>query len=175
VGFIIGILTAAGLVTAVTIHILTFYPDSSVTSDHPLFFLMHVGAIASCGALALALRKRFGTVRPGWRDWLSIFPRWGLVLIVLAMAYTGINFQSSFREGGTAEIRNGQYVLMSHGTFLRALTQEEYQAARAHVTRGFSGHWILFYLIPTLYFLFGSAVGPDAQAERRSTPSGASR
>jgi hypothetical protein len=173
VGLIVGVLAAIGLAVAVTVHVLTFFPDKAiVTSDSPLFAL-HVGIFVVLAPLVLAQRKLFGTARPGWREQLSVFPRWAQVVIKLAVAYAVVNFALFlFTQGGTPEISGGQFVLMNHGTFIRALNEQEYNLARSHVTRGFSGHWIIFYLVPMLYFWFGKS-GPQSETSRQLSSSDA--
>jgi hypothetical protein len=163
VGHIIGVLAAIGLAAAVVVHVLTFFPDKAIaTRDSPLFFVMHLGIFVVFVPFVLAQRELFGTARPGWRELLSIFPRWGQLLVNFATAYAVVNFALFlFTERGTAEIRDAQFVLMNHGTFIRALSEQEYYLARSYVTRGFSGHWIVFYLVPMLYFLFGRGPQPE--------------
>ena len=157
-GLIVGVLAAIGLAVAVTVHVLTFFPDKAIAaSGSPLFFALHVGIFVVFIPFVLAQRKLFGTARPGWREQLSVFPRWGQLLLGFVTAYALANFALFlFTGGGTPEIRAGQFVLMNHGTFIRALSEQEYDLARSHITRGFSGHWIAFYLVPMLYFLLGS-------------------
>lgn len=75
-------------------------------------------------------------------------PRWLTVLSFLCLAYTIINFILFIStQNGTAEISKGQYVLMDHSKLLRTITVEEYHHYKANVLRGFSGHWLTFYII----------------------------
>ena len=173
-GRIVGVLAAIGLAAAVTVHVLTFFPDKAIaTGNSPLFFAMHVGIFVVFVPFVLAQRELFGTTRPGWRELLSIFPRWGQLLINFVTAYALVNFALFwFTERGTAEIRDAQFVLMDHGTFIRTLNEQEYNLARSHVTRGFSGHWIVFYLVPMLYFWFGKS-GPQSETPRQLSSSDA--
>ena len=48
---------------------------------------------------------------------------------------------------------NGTYFLHTRGTKIRDLTKEEHSRFLAYEVRGFSGTWILFSLIPAVYFL----------------------
>ena len=70
-------------------------------------------------------------------------------------------------HGGGPEVRDGQYLLTSHGAVLRVLTEEQYHWYRALVVRGFSGHWMLFSLVPALFWLRESstAQGPEAPVQ----------
>ena len=58
-------------------------------------------------------------------------------------------------NGGSPEIRDGHYVLMSHGNLIGNLTLDDYLAMKRYQMRLFSGHWMFFYLLPALYFTFG--------------------
>jgi hypothetical protein len=146
---------AIGLVASITVHVLTFFPGPpAVATDNPLFAGLHVGIFAVFGAFLLAFRQRFGEWPRTRRHFLSAFPGWARVLIGLAFAYAAVNFMYLLAEQhGLPQVRDGQLVLIDHGKFIKTLTQDEYDLARNHGTRLFSGHWIVFYLIPTLYFL----------------------
>ena len=48
---------------------------------------------------------------------------------------------------------NGQYFLTSHGHVLAHINEAQYHLQRAYQVRLFSDFWLLFYLMPTLYFL----------------------
>ncbi|MFW6163836.1 MAG: hypothetical protein ACODAJ_13785, partial [Planctomycetota bacterium] len=75
--------------------------------------------------------------------------------VVALVAYAFINF-FAFGLGaqGTPAEEDGRYYLHNHGTRLRTLSRAEYVRYRAREVRGFSGHWMLFSAIPTVYFLF---------------------
>jgi hypothetical protein len=149
-----GLIAAVGLGLAVIVHALTYYPGPSlVTAEGSPVWLLHVGIFVAFVPFVFSVNSELGP-RPRLRDLLAVFPRWARVVLVAALLYTGFNFFSSFSEGGTPEIRNNQFVLMNHGKLIRTLSQDEYVTYKRYVARGFSGHWIFFYLVPTLYFLF---------------------
>jgi len=170
VRLVIGVLAAIGLVASVTVYVLTFFPERIVIApNQALFATLHIGTMAAFVPFVWALRQRLGVFPRSWRQYLSVFPAWAATLIVLAGACEAVNFMYLFFElQGSPEIRDGQFVLMNHGTFVRTLTQEEYDVARSHETRLFSGGWIAFYLIPTLYFLFTPKPAASSRAERQS-------
>jgi hypothetical protein len=71
-------------------------------------------------------------------------------------------------EGGSPSVENGNYYLHNHGQKIRDLSKEEYQRFSAYVVRGFSGHWMLFSIIPAAYFLTAypklePSIEPDAE------------
>jgi hypothetical protein len=54
---------------------------------------------------------------------------------------------------GSPSIKDGQYILENHGTFIKILTEAEYNHFQANIVRGFSGHWLLFYsFVATLLY-----------------------
>jgi hypothetical protein len=90
------------------------------------------------------------TKRPLWS-----LPKWAVVLDAAAFAYVFINFGLCVRvtQGGGPEMINGQYFLTSHGHVLPHINEAQYHLQRAYQVRLFSDFWLLFYLMPTLYFL----------------------
>jgi hypothetical protein len=83
-------------------------------------------------------------------------PRWARYTVKAFFAYAVINFALFFvlSKGGAAEERDGRYVLHNHGEIIRELSPEEYEQQRAYVLRGFSGHWMVFYLVPAVFFRY---------------------
>ena len=74
-------------------------------------------------------------------------PRWLAALAAVCFVYAIVNFLVFFfliREG-EPRIRDGQYLLMEKGRVIRPLTEEEFHQKNRYKTRGFSGHWMLFY------------------------------
>ena len=76
------------------------------------------------------------------------------LLCLAALLYTAFNFLYflSQTQGGTPTFEDGVYLLEHRGEFIRNLTQAEYQALLTNQVRGFSGHWMLFTLVPFIYF-----------------------
>ena len=52
---------------------------------------------------------------------------------------------------GTAEILDGKYVLNNHGEIME-IDKKEYVKMKYTQIKTFSGHWIVFSIIPFLYF-----------------------
>jgi hypothetical protein len=122
--------------------------------------LPYKGLLASCSA-ARQRQKRFGS------RLLGIVPRPLRLACAIALIYTFINFGifAILMEGGSPSVENGQHYLQSHGRTIRKLTEPEYKRFLAYEVRGFSGHWMLASLVPTVYFL---AVHPRLQGSNRS-------
>jgi hypothetical protein len=85
--------------------------------------------------------------------------------------YAIVNFVIFIATGyeGGPEIRDGGYVLLSHGRFVRELTLAQYVAGRANEARGFSGHWMVFYFVPFAYFWFADRSVQAATTEPPTT------
>jgi hypothetical protein len=154
----VGILAALGFLAAVIVHALTFV-SINAADIVPGVWLLHFGCFAVFVPFFLSFRRIYGA-KPSYRELLSTMPVWAAVLVIGLAAYAIVNFVLflGLSEGATAEVRNGHYVLHRHGTVLRELSADEYRAQKVYVTRGFSGHWMLFYLVPAIYFLAIPAV-----------------
>ena len=141
-------LSAYGLVgfaVAAALHAATF-TGRSISPQHPLFFAMHVGIFPLFLAFVLRARRwsvakrgmlGFRTESLRWRELLPYFPRWVPVLVVVLFAYVLANFFLSMS-------------MLPEGTPASDLTAAE----SAYTVRAFSGHWLVFYALPALYFSF---------------------
>jgi hypothetical protein len=151
---LLGILSAMGFTLALVVHALTF-AHIDVSEKYPLVWVLHVGLFVVFVPLVFSARKVSGS-NPEYRDFRSLFSGWGNALITVVFIYAIVNFVvfMFLSQGGVPAIRDGQFILHSHGKLVRILTEQEYHDQRAYVLRGFSGHWLVFYLVPALYFLF---------------------
>jgi len=70
-----------------------------------------------------------------WRQLLRFFPGWVIPAVIALSVYTFANFLLSVQH------------LPDHATTLTPLVS-------LYTVRAFSGHWLLFYAIPTIYFGF---------------------
>ena len=93
-----------------------------------------------------------------WNKIFADMPRWTGYTVKAFFAYALINFALFFflSKGGTPDVRDGKYVLHDHGQVIRELSEDEYELQKAYVVRGFSGHWMAFYLVPALVFFYRS-------------------
>lgn len=174
-------LSATVLVLSALAHILTFVPGVPISMDDT--WPLHVWAMAAFALLIFdgirfqrRARRREGeslftfwsrSSRDGQRSFgrlVEMMPLPVVVVVVALVAYTFINF-FAFGLGvrGTAAEEDGRYYLHDHGTRLRDLSRAEYVRYRALEVRGFSGHWMLFSAIPTVYFVF---IRPPLAARR---------
>ena len=150
------IFSLVGLFSSLFVHLSTFFgidPSKHV----PWVWVLHLGIFVVFFPMVfvqgLKSRKDF------WSKIFAAIPRWARYTIKFFFAYTIINFALFFflSQGGTPEVRDGKYVLHNHGQVIRELSKNEYEWQRAYVIRGFSGHWMVFYLVPALVFWYRGA------------------
>ncbi len=153
-------------------HLSTFIARPIVPA--PAFGILHVATMAIFFTMILSLQAHarlqpmveqsglFGRLRASnqqSRDFqarvLSLLPPKAGLLCVATFLYACVNFGIFMMqvEGSTAQ-KDGQYYLHNHGTKIRDITVAEAQQHRRLVTRGFSGHWLLFSTLPAVYFYF---------------------
>jgi hypothetical protein len=104
----------------------------------------------------MLLAQGFTPKKDFWGKFFAPMPIWARYVVKAFFAYALINFALFFflSKGGVPEVREGKYVLHNHGDVIRELSEDEYELQKAYVVRGFSGHWMVFYLIPALYFWY---------------------
>ena len=138
-----------GFLASLAIHESTF-TASSLTPDNPLFWAMHAGIFPLFFPMVWGLRKWsetrtgiFGmeTRRLRWRAILPYLPQWAIAVGAVLFVYATVNFFLAFNH-------MPQRGPVGVGT--RTMDPEQ---AR-YLVRAFSGHWLMFYAIPTLYFLY---------------------
>ena len=168
---ILSLISILGFIAALIVHATTF-ANMDLIEKFPLVWSLHVGIFVVFILFILNARKSLG----GNFDFAKLramIPTWAGILLLLTFIYAIINFVLFlfFSEGGVPDIKDGQFILHSHGKLIRYLTEQEYHMKKAYVLRAFSGYWLTFYLAPALYFLFESrarqGVGRVEQSETR--------
>ena len=142
---------AVGFTVAALVHFGS-YVGHTIRPENPLFWLLHIGIFPLFLVMVLRLRA-WQTSRRGmfgfrraqlrWRELLAYVPVWVPPLVVLLFAYVMVNFllaTSHLPSGGGPAV--------------------ESPADAIYTVRAFSGHWLIFYALPTLFFTF---VPPDAR------------
>jgi hypothetical protein len=106
------------------------------------------------------VRTVFSNRGPSFGEFWASVLRWVpvpvIVLSVATLIYTFLN-ASVFLErakSGSAVEENGNYFLKRSGQTVRNLDRNEFDLIRTYEVRGFSGHWMLFALIPTVFSIF---------------------
>ena len=138
-----------------------------VSARVPYIWLLHIGAILDYGVLILFIRKQ-----PVGRRALDNLPRWTIVVCGALLGYVVVNSIQSLRFTGGANpaVAGGHYVLTMHGRMLGQLTAQQYRTYRAYELRLFSGIWLIFFLLPSLYFAVSPPANTPAPPAARVAP-----
>ena len=82
----------------------------------------------------------------------NIAPQWLRVLTPVLIVYAFINFVfwMAIDKGGPVVERDGQYLILSHGTVLRKLSEAEYNEQHAHFVRFVTGGWMSCFCVALL-------------------------
>ena len=167
-----GIISLVVFALSAVVHFCTFIPPIpvSMAATWPLH-LATMGVFAMMVFALVAEQKKqprrpatglFGRWREAQRSskefqsrLLGAVPGVLRVACVLVFLYAIVNFAlfMFLMEGGSPGIKDGQPYLHHRGRKVRDLTMEEYRRLLAYEARGFSGHWMVFSLLPTVYFL----------------------
>jgi len=140
-----GAYAAVLLLVSAVVHAGT-YLGYTLTPNTPLFFALHVGIFPVFIALVRQSRDwqpersgPFGLRYPqlDWREWRPFLPRWAPRVVAILWAYAIANFLF-------ASIH-----LPSHAS-TALLTQVQ----TMYLARMFSGHWMVFYALPLLFFTY---------------------
>jgi hypothetical protein len=140
------------------VHVLSV-SGMDVAEKVPFVWMLHVGIFVVWipAVISQLQNKEFlefrNSSRSKFKNPITAFkilfrgvPGWLVVLVLVSFVYAFVNFMLSIGSvGGTVSVEDGQYVLGNHGTFIKTLTEQEYQWYRANELRGFSGHWMAFY------------------------------
>ena len=145
----------AGFSVSLAVHVSALF-GVDVSAKIPFIWLLHVGIFVVFIPFVLSSRKVLGE-SPTFAEIRTAFPAWVLVLGGVIFAYAVINFLlfAFATEGGGPSIRDGKFILQSHGRLIREISPTEYAAFKANQVRGFSGHWLVFYYVPFAFFAFG--------------------
>ena len=161
---IIGVCATAA---CLLIHLSTFLPNLDVSMRQ--VFYMHFVIIILFGSMVLStikviksgkgsydLQNRIGT----FRSMLKAIPIPAQLMAGFFFVYALINFAVFIvlMEGGSPSASDGLYYLHNHGQKIRDLTSAEYRRFLAYEVRGFSGHWIIFSLIPTIFYFYREGI-----------------
>lgn len=153
-----GGIALVGFAASAVVHLSTFFVTSAPAATRPLVVgLLHIGLFPPFVAMVVSARAEVRGMAPSdvKRHLMESLPRWARVLVLVAFYYALINFGVFMvRTGGAAVQRRGDgFALVNHGRLVREVTWQEATNHQILVTRGFSGHWMLFYVLPAMYLL----------------------
>ena len=131
----------AGFVLSLAVHGLT-YVGVAAQEFSGAVWALHVGVFPLFFPFVWQLRRWQQGRRLLWRQLLRFMPRWALVAAPVLFVYAGLNFllAMSHLPERTENAIGGSTMG----------TREE----RLYTARAFSGHWLVFYGLPSLFFLF---------------------
>ena len=150
-------LATAGFMASLAVHI-TAYFSHRVLAERNGVFVLHILCLA-LAALTIPFTKRLEKVWGKRKNHGTTFAaRHQEKIFMVLGAYALINF---FLFMGICWFKGESRVWKDEDAFYasgrngekRELTQDEYLQHEARVMRGFSGHWMLFFGWPALFFL----------------------
>lgn len=163
-----------GFCLSLFVHLITFV-GIDPAKHVPFVWVLHIGMFV--GFVPMVFAQGFPPKNDFWKKLMSNLPRWQRYMVKGLFAYAAINFVLFLylsQGGGVAEEKEGKYVLRNHGTVIRELSADEFEQQNAYIVRGFSGHWMVFYIVPAIFFSRGKDkhnsgdATSDAQTERTS-------
>jgi hypothetical protein len=153
------ILAWIGLILSVIVHVSSIFEVISVI-DSPFIWFLHIGIFLVFLPALLKNKQKFPKRKNfDLSEMMNPFrsvnqltkgiPPLMIGLVIILMIYAFINFAYFIADSheGQAELRNGKYLLVNHGKVVRELDYEEYKAQKSKTSRGFSGHWMVFYCV----------------------------
>jgi hypothetical protein len=149
----LGLAALTGFSLSLIVHITTV-AGVDVASLFPAVLWLHVGAILIFIPTVLSSRKALAN-RAGRFSFSGVLPPWANAVFAIVVGYIMVNFLVSahLMGNGSAAIVQGRYVLQNHGRLVDYLSEREYHLHKAYELRLFSGGWLIFYLLPAVYFL----------------------
>jgi hypothetical protein len=144
----LSIFALIGFFSSLFVHLTTFFgidPSKHV----PWVWVLHVGIFVAF--IPMVLVQGWAPKKDFWNKLFASMPRWAGYAIKAFFAYAVINFVLFLvlSRGGVPEVRDGKYVLQGKG-WVQELSENEYEWQNAYTVRGFSGHWMIFYLVSAL-------------------------
>jgi hypothetical protein len=161
---LVALVGLTGFVISLWVHVLT-YLGIALQEHTSAVWLLHVGLFPPFFVMVIRL-QRWNTgsswFRTGfrWRDLAAYLPGWAIVSVVGLFGYAFVNFllaTSHLPAGAGATVTFGSDA--PAGSHLQAI----------YTARAFSGHWLIFYWVPALFFLYVPAnARPEPDQERQA-------
>lgn len=159
VTFLFGLYAALVFLASLVVHVLSLIPGEVVSLERVVW--LHLAAMAAFFALVVhaALTHNREAGRGYCDDFhaelLSRVPCAVGAIGVALLAYAILNFvHFAATVEGSAEVRDGAYVLMKKAVVVREITEAEYHEHRRLDVQGLSGHWLVFSWAAVSYFFF---------------------
>lgn len=156
-----------GFALSLSVHFSSFLGVNILDTNSPYFFLLHIFIFipfAILIAVSQPIFKLYKLTSDGnYQTWFfSPMPKWIKYAVYVLSVYVVLNFIFCLLMVSTvkAEILNGKYVLIPIKkevllqNVIREISPQEYELQTSYETRLFTGHWMLFYLMPALFFWY---------------------
>jgi hypothetical protein len=164
------LVAAAGLIASVWLYFRSF-SGTTLDSLGLNVLVLHTGIFVLVVPIFIAEYSASNRGSFSWDKFAQGKPNW----VAPAIQFLGVCFLAHFvlfaiqsHLTGPA-VRNGQYVLESHGRIVRAITRAEYVKLKGAELRIFVTAWMFFYFVTTVYWWF-----PRTPAGERDKASAAS-
>lgn len=128
-----------GFALSLAVHVLS-YAGIAAQEYVPTVWALHAGVFPLFFAFVFGWNRFQGSRDAGWGELLAYVPPWVRVALPVLFVYVLVNFFYTVSQLPSAEE-------------LRS-TPQMIQREELYDARGFSGHWLLFYALPTLFFLY---------------------
>ena len=151
-----GTVALTGLALALLVHVAACL-GLDVGAQFPAVWILFVGIPIVFFPFVSCSQRTLGN-RPTLSDLRAAFPGWVIIATILLAIYAWIGFLAGTAPlpaaGGVPTERDHKYVIANHGVVLREISAAQYHAFEASNLRGLSSLWLLFYFLPTAYFVF---------------------
>lgn len=151
------IYTSIGLLLSVIVHLATV-GGLNLFAESEFTFLLHAAIFPSFFYMILSARKNLKGLKRGEFNSLLFksSPKFVAYAGIAVFVYALVNFGYSMLHllEGSPTVKDGVYILENHGRHVKDLTELEYFSLKRMELRGFSGHWLLFFMVPFIYFKY---------------------
>lgn len=140
------LLAASGFLFTLALHLLTFLP-LDVEPLRPFAAFAFIGVFLVFAPFILLGSRAEKRDAAAWTKTMRCAPRWLNGALVVLFLYVAFNFVTMLNTNSSASptVKDGKYVLQSHGAVVRVLSPAEYAQAVAYDMRLWTGHPLVLY------------------------------
>jgi hypothetical protein len=151
----IAVLAACGLAASASTFIGS-YLGMTMDSISRWAVVLHIGIFILFVPICLLNYSSVKDRNLFWIEFSKGIPKWVVPAIKLLGLFFAIHFLLFLIESHAASprIKDGQYVLDSHGQILQVITKREYLHLKGAELRLFATGWMFFYLLTLAYWWF---------------------